>query len=135
MKVITSNPITIDNGRISNEDRYLNAPGDLFESRSKKETFATQPLNFGTPTGTIVAGAPVVPKGATPTVSDSVEASKKGLVWDKVKGGWAKTGQFAKDTGLLDLGMEKLRNVIGLGAKEPASNQTFVNQSAPENKG
>jgi hypothetical protein len=46
----------------------------------------------------IVAQAPVVPQGQTPTATQVADAKKKGLFWDKVKGGWV----YAKESGLLD---------------------------------
>jgi hypothetical protein len=46
----------------------------------------------------VVAQAPVVPQGQTPTANQVADAKKKGLFWDKVKGGWV----YAKESGLLD---------------------------------
>lgn len=46
----------------------------------------------------VVAQAPVVPQGQTPTATQVADAKKKGLFWDKVKGGWV----YAKESGLLD---------------------------------
>jgi hypothetical protein len=46
----------------------------------------------------IVANAPVVPQGATPTATQVADAKKKGLFWDKVKGAWV----YAKEGGILD---------------------------------
>ena len=46
----------------------------------------------------VVANAPAVPQGGTPTATQVADAKKKGLFWDKVKGGWV----YAKESGLLD---------------------------------
>jgi hypothetical protein len=47
---------------------------------------------------TMVANAPVVPQGGTPTANQVADAKKKGLFWDKVKGAWV----YAKEGGILD---------------------------------
>jgi hypothetical protein len=39
-----------------------------------------------------------VAQGQTPTANQVADAKKKGLFWDKVKGGWV----YAKESGLLD---------------------------------
>ena len=46
----------------------------------------------------VVANAPVVPPNTNPTANQVAEAKRKGLFWDKVKGGWV----YAKESGILD---------------------------------
>jgi hypothetical protein len=46
----------------------------------------------------VVAQAPVVPPNTNPTPNQVADAKKKGLFWDKVKGGWV----YAKESGILD---------------------------------
>ena len=46
----------------------------------------------------VVKDAPVVPPNTNPTPNQIADAKKKGLFWDKVKGGWV----YAKESGILD---------------------------------
>jgi hypothetical protein len=46
----------------------------------------------------VLAQAPVVPPNTNPTPNQVADAKKKGLFWDKVKGGWV----YAKESGILD---------------------------------
>jgi hypothetical protein len=46
----------------------------------------------------VIAQAPVVPPNTNPTPNQVADAKKKGLFWDKVKGGWV----YAKESGILD---------------------------------
>jgi hypothetical protein len=71
----------------------------------------------------------------TPPSEIASQAAKKGLVWDKVKGGWAK----AKELGLVDQAGQILSNVLsGKGIKKNKSTpveQVVIADAPPQKKG
>jgi hypothetical protein len=110
----------------------MSGPDGLFQRRGTRDSLYTPPPSSLTTPSTVGATSTLVV--GEPTVAQAVEASKKGLIWDKTKKGFVKVGQFAKDTGITGGLIDKLKDTLGIGTPTQTDQTTYV-APADEPKG
>lgn len=102
MKITTSNPVMIGNEVVNGNDEFFNAEGAEYVE-NPEDTYNEGDFKIQTSYPVIVDDKPLSPKeyylntnGETdasksaPSMDKQVAAKKKGMFWDKVKGGWQK---------------------------------------------
>lgn len=101
MKVKTSNPVMIGNKVVNGNDEFFNAEGVEYVE-NPEDTYTEGDFKIQTSYPVIVDDKALSPKEyylnvngtdakkTAPSMDKQVDAKKKGMFWDKVKGGWQK---------------------------------------------
>lgn len=136
MKVVTSNPIIIDDQKVSPEDYYLNISGS--DTRDLIREFQSYANSMGH-TPKLTEDGMWSAQTAAAAVKYGKEFDKqkgKGQFWDKAKGAWEKvqqSGLLQSIANLLSTGKKPDTN--SMGSFDPSMNYPSVDTNKKSNNG